>query len=254
MTALNLLDIWSDDADPARQSEGLGAGGAGAGEFQIRTDRPASASPPWSSPRPPDFRPPNGPDSAARPATCSWWWHGRGRPGAGRRRPRTAGGPRSQGAGGQRTGRAGLRAGAGPPRPLVAGTAEILQRLGDAGGHRRAAARAGATPPVGARDCFLTGIELTRDRRFADALPLFEAAVRLAPGQYRVWLAAGNCHTRLGQFDRASACFSTCLALWAGHPSAWFNRGHVALRQGAYDQAAADFDRASPCGPTTPGS
>ncbi len=121
---------------------------------------------------------------------------------------------------------------------------KLLEGLGDFATAHLAAAAAEATNTVTPRDLYLKGIELAHQRQLTNAIDLIEQAIELEPGHYRMWLIAGNVHSRLKQYDKANACFAACIAIWPEHPAAWSSRGLIHLIRDRYSEAAADFDQA----------
>ena len=138
------------------------------------------------------------------------------------------------------------------PRAVWSQRAAVLGRLGDRDGAKRFEAEAEATPLSSSLGFALAGAELAADGRDAEALLLFDEAVRLDPTVYMNWLQAGAVHERLMEDDRASDCYSACIALRKDHPAAWYNRGSLALKRGDLRRAVNDLDRAILLSPKAP--
>jgi tetratricopeptide (TPR) repeat protein len=128
--------------------------------------------------------------------------------------------------------------------PLLIGRQrERLNRLLDGDGAAREENRPAADDPQSAKDLALTAQDLMNHDRYADALPLWRRAVRLAPAD--VWTRAGlaACLDNLAKPEDAAACYSTCIALAPELCWLYFKRGVVYLRAANYEEARADFDR-----------
>lgn len=96
---------------------------------------------------------------------------------------------------------------------------------------------------LSARDCSLSACSYTAQRRFRQALPLWQEATRLDPQNVWAWYGQAHCHESLGQFHQAAACFSACIALSPDFPDWFFRRGMANLQTKEYLPAKADFDQ-----------
>lgn len=88
--------------------------------------------------------------------------------------------------------------------------------------------------------------------RPARAQPLLERAVRLAPGQPRLWSDLGLSYIQLGQPEPAMAALSRALDLDAELAVAWYNRGLLRFHLEDLQGAVADLERASALAPDDP--
>lgn len=81
-------------------------------------------------------------------------------------------------------------------------------------------------------------IALQRNRP-ADAVPQFEHAVALAPGEAGFHGLLGNAYRGCGRLAEAEAAYRAVLALEPHSVPALVNLGHLALEQGETDKAEA---------------
>jgi tetratricopeptide (TPR) repeat protein len=84
------------------------------------------------------------------------------------------------------------------------------------------------------------------DKRGApgQALALFDAAVRAAPGNAAIWNSRGNLLNRQGDTAGAIESFRRAVAVAPGHFEAWFNIGSIAVMAAMWDVAADALARA----------
>ena len=130
------------------------------------------------------------------------------------------------------------------PRSLWVQRSELLADLGDLEAAARFTEQVRQAPRPTAVDLFHTGLDQARAGAPAEAVRLFEAAIRLDPAYYWTWLSKGICHAQLRDDAVAEMCFSTCIALARGNSVGWFLRGALHLRLGRLSEAEADLDAA----------
>jgi tetratricopeptide (TPR) repeat protein len=121
---------------------------------------------------------------------------------------------------------------------------EGLSRLLDGQGEApREDARPAADVPNSAKDLCMNAQDLVERSRFAEALPLWRRAARLAPADLWPWTGLAVCYENLARYEDAAACYGTSIALAPEQLWLYFKRGVVYLRARNYEEARADFDR-----------
>ncbi|MGE4070185.1 MAG: tetratricopeptide repeat protein [Lysobacterales bacterium] len=104
-----------------------------------------------------------------------------------------------------------------------------------------AASAPNPTAPADATDeaarHYAQAIEHARNRRFDQALPLFEAAARLQPMRLHYLKDVGQCLNDLGRVADARECFVRCLALDPGYSAARWGLGVIEEKLGRREQA-----------------
>jgi tetratricopeptide (TPR) repeat protein len=76
--------------------------------------------------------------------------------------------------------------------------------------------------PENAKNWVLLGTVCTRLMRQADALPAFEEAIRLNPGEVRLTLSIGHIHKTLGNRRESEAAYKECLRLDSAFGAAYW--------------------------------
>jgi serine/threonine protein kinase/Tfp pilus assembly protein PilF len=138
------------------------------------------------------------------------------------------------------------------PQALWIQRSDLLTQLGDSDGARLCGERAKATPPLTARDLYLSGSQLALRGSYRQAVTELERACRLDPENFWAWLNLGISHLYLLEYPKAEKCFSLCIALRPEHPAGWFNRGLAEIQMMDHPAAAADFDKAIELRPSEP--
>ena len=110
-----------------------------------------------------------------------------------------------------------------------------------------------APQPTESVDDLLTrGKALAAQEQFAEALPLFQRAIQLAPGSFDAWADLGWV---LGQLRRHNEQLTACdraLALDDKQALVWSNKGGALVGLGNYREALAACDRAITLDPNDP--
>jgi tetratricopeptide (TPR) repeat protein len=126
-------------------------------------------------------------------------------------------------------------------------TAEAVHRLL----HVLALTPKGATPePVAPQpgesvgDMLARGKALLAQKRYADALPLFQRATELAPGNAVAWGNKGVALINLGRYAEALEACDRALTLDPNNATVWSNKGGVLRSLGRYAEALEACDRA----------
>lgn len=120
----------------------------------------------------------------------------------------------------------------------------IHDQLGQRAEAERCFALADAAPPRSPRDFCLRACLYSAERRYRDALPLWQAASAQEPQNLWAWAGLGDCYGRLAQPASAAACYTACIAL-APEGGDWHVRRGIAwLQQKEFALAKADFDAA----------
>ena len=120
----------------------------------------------------------------------------------------------------------------------------LVEQLGQPAEAKGLLERAAATPPQSPRDRCLLACLYAAQRRFREALPLWQQATFEDPQNIWAWYGLGNCYDRLDRPAQAAACYSACIALKPDFHGWYFNRGLAQLKQQEYALAGADFDEA----------
>jgi serine/threonine protein kinase/tetratricopeptide (TPR) repeat protein len=109
---------------------------------------------------------------------------------------------------------------------------------------REARRQAEALPPSTAWEHLALGRALLRAGRPAEALPWFDRALQLQPGNLHAQFGKGRCARLLGRPHDALAAFHACVALAPNSARCRYNRGLAYADLGRADEALADYDRA----------
>src|SRR5262249_8199789 len=111
-----------------------------------------------------------------------------------------------------------------------------------------------ATRATLAMDHHLLAGEALAAGNVAEAIRLYEAAVRLEPADYWSLLGLGQCLSLAGHTDRelagAAAVLTACIGKRPDHAYAWYRRGEAYSRLRRYADSIADFDKAINMAPT----
>jgi tetratricopeptide (TPR) repeat protein len=84
------------------------------------------------------------------------------------------------------------------------------------------------------------------------AVPAYDRALALEPGNLKARTMRGVAHSYAGRPDLALADLEAVLAVAPGHPEAVLNRGILRLRQGRHREAVPDLERAARLLPDVP--
>ena len=91
--------------------------------------------------------------------------------------------------------------------------------------------------PIPAAQLSQEGWQLWQARRFGEAIPKFQQAVKLAPNDANAWNGLGWANFNSGKPSGAEQAFLKCLELQPGHPAALNGLGQIYLTQRKYDLA-----------------
>jgi len=86
-----------------------------------------------------------------------------------------------------------------------------------------------------------SGIVLTEANRPSDAIPLFQKALILEPGNPLLWLNLGIAQHRLGDYDEAEDSFERCRSIDDECAEAWSALGLLHYERERYDEAEACY-------------
>lgn len=86
-----------------------------------------------------------------------------------------------------------------------------------------------------------SGIVLTEANRPSDAIPLFQKALILEPGNPLLWLNLGIAQHRLGEYDEAEESLERCRAIDDDCAEAWSSLGLLHYERERYDEAEACY-------------
>jgi tetratricopeptide (TPR) repeat protein len=82
-----------------------------------------------------------------------------------------------------------------------------------------------------------SGIALTEANRPNDAIPLFQKALALEPGNPLLWLNLGIAQQRIGSYDEALDSFGRAVFIDDGLAEAWFSLGLIYYDLEQFDEA-----------------
>lgn len=129
------------------------------------------------------------------------------------------------------------------PKAVLVQRAELLGLLKQAEAAAAAEKRANETQLVTADDHYLQAHEWSGTGRYADAVPLFQKAVKLDPTHYWAHFGLGFAYAQTGRPADARGCYTAAIALRPEFVWAYRNRGLAALNVSAFDDAVADLDK-----------
>lgn len=101
-----------------------------------------------------------------------------------------------------------------------------------------------AKRPENVRAHFNLGVNLLKQRRDAEAIAAFEAAIRVKPDHVEARNSLGNALLVLGRLPAAIEHYAAAVRLRPDHALAWFNYGHALFQQGDLDGAVSRFETA----------
>ncbi|MCI0700905.1 MAG: protein kinase [Planctomycetia bacterium] len=136
------------------------------------------------------------------------------------------------------------------PRAVREQRAAIAELRGNHDEADRLRAESAEIPLTAARDLYLAGAQLNRQRLHREAVRHLEKANQLAPSNFSAWFVRGTAHLALGQDDQAMMCFGVCISLKPEFAPAWMNRAFAFFRMRRYEQALGDYDQALKLDPT----
>ncbi len=126
------------------------------------------------------------------------------------------------------------------PYSVVEATNRTLHALGLT---PLATTRAAPQPAKGVDDLMRRGVSLKVDRKYADALTLFEQATQLDPNYAPAWNWRGEMLQMLQRYEEALAAYEQALAIQPNNIAYWSAKGHLLESLHRYEEALADYDR-----------
>ena len=93
------------------------------------------------------------------------------------------------------------------------------------------------------------GTVLQQQRRFEEALNVFDKAVQLAPDDAELWRSMGDVLVQMGRFDEALLGYQHVLTLIPDHQDALYKCGALLNQFGRYAEAIVLLDRSNEVGP-----
>ena len=99
-------------------------------------------------------------------------------------------------------------------------------------------------PTEGVDDLLARGKALIGQKKYAEALPLFERASQLAPGSFEAWANLGYILNDLGRWQEALAACDRSLALDSSSGAEWTRKSFALIGLKRYDEALVACDRA----------
>jgi tetratricopeptide (TPR) repeat protein len=98
-----------------------------------------------------------------------------------------------------------------------------------------------AQPGESASDLIIRGIALCGQKKYDDALKLFERAVQLDPNSANAWFNVGYSHDAVGDFPQALVAWDRAINLDRDNAAAWTNKGSTLLKLQRYQEALDAF-------------
>ena len=105
-------------------------------------------------------------------------------------------------------------------------------------------------PTESVDDLLARGKALIAQKKYTEALPLFERASQLTPGSFDAWANFGYILSELGLWQESLAACERALALDANNAPTWSNKGKTLRNLGRSEEALAAYDRALAIDPT----
>lgn len=87
------------------------------------------------------------------------------------------------------------------------------------------------------------GNALQQQRRYAEALSVFDKAIQLNPGNAELWRSLGDVLVQMERFDQALLTFQHVLELAPGHQDALYKSGALLNQLGQHHEAISLLDR-----------
>lgn len=100
-----------------------------------------------------------------------------------------------------------------------------------------------ASPEFIADDYLKQGEALANENRYAEALALFEKAVKMNPGLDEAWYNQGNILVRFNRYNEALNAYEKVVQIQPKKSEAWYNRGNVLVKLKRYAEALESYDR-----------
>lgn len=98
-----------------------------------------------------------------------------------------------------------------------------------------------AQPGESASDLIIRGIALRGQKKYDDALKLFERAVQLDQNSANAWFNVGYSHDAVGDFPQALVAWDRAINLDRDNAAAWTNKGSTLLKLQRYQEALDAF-------------
>lgn len=105
-------------------------------------------------------------------------------------------------------------------------------------------APAAPRPAESADDLIARGKALSAQKRYADAIPLFERATQLAPDNFDAWFNLGLARNEAHQYGKDIEAYDRALALKPNDAAIWYNKGIALYDLKRLDEALAVYERA----------
>lgn len=101
---------------------------------------------------------------------------------------------------------------------------------------------------------FWQGYAAYKDRRYDEAIKIFDQAIATDPGCYQAYSYKGAALAFKGDYRQALAALDRAIALKPDYEDAYFNKAISLELAGSYDEALANYDRALAINPQNPWS
>jgi tetratricopeptide (TPR) repeat protein len=99
-------------------------------------------------------------------------------------------------------------------------------------------------PSESADDLIARGKALAAQKQYAEAVPLFERATQLAPGDFDAWFQLGYSQAELGRWQEALVAYDRALTITPSSAASWTNKGNALYSLKRYAEALAAYERA----------
>jgi len=94
------------------------------------------------------------------------------------------------------------------------------------------------------RELFHQGFSLVRDKRYTEALEIYDFIINLLPDDPTAYAQRGNVYYYLGEIDKAIEDYSKAIELKPDFAEAYNNRGNAYLSKGEMERGVRDLTRA----------
>lgn len=88
------------------------------------------------------------------------------------------------------------------------------------------------------------GLLLLEEKRYKEAIELYDWSIQLQPDNDRAWYGRGDALANLGRYEEALSSFNQAVKLNSEHAEAWTFRGVVLIHLKRYREALESCDRA----------
>lgn len=135
------------------------------------------------------------------------------------------------------------------PYPLPEAVRRLLQALALTPAGETSVPAAEPPPTDSVEDLLARGKALAAQTKYAEALPLYQHATKLAPRSFDAWANLGFAYGQIEQPSLAVRAYDRALAVDANQAWVWTNKGNALQSLQRYDEALAVYDQATTLDP-----